>query len=227
MNVNKFVLASSSPRRRELIKLLDVCFSLVSPGIAERPPQAGENPLSYCAELAYLKASNVAISLDRGQLAIGADTVVTLDSRIMGKPIDNVQAVQMLQTLKGRTHLVHTAIAVVRGRSHQVKEKVTTTRVTMRNYSDEEISEYIATGDFMDKAGAYAIQHPVFIPAEKIEGCYLSVVGLPICELLELLNSVDSMPKVKLKIRSRQFDKCTQCPLSESGCDYEEIRKEL
>ena len=218
LNRSKLVLASSSPRRRMLINLLDVDFNFESPNIYERPPEFGENPLEYCAELALLKAREVKKNIDVNRFVLGADTIVVLDDRIMGKPINAEHAVEMLKLLRGSKHSVYTAMALTSGIDCRVVTQVTSTKVWMRNYSDEEIVTYVNRGDCMDKAGAYAIQDSEFSPVNKIDGCYMSVVGLPICELIKLLNSTDLLGKVGLKILSEDFDQCTYCPLTESIC---------
>ena len=218
LNRSKLVLASSSPRRRMLINLLDVDFSFESPNIYERPPEIGENPLEYCAELAFLKTSEVKKNIDDNRFVLGVDTIVVLDDRIMGKPINAEHAVEMLKLLRGIRHSVYTAMALTSGINCRVVTQVTSTKVWMRNYSDEEIFTYVSSGDCMDKAGAYAIQDSEFSPVNKIDGCYMSVVGLPICDLIQLLNSTGLLGKVGLKMMSEDFDQCTYCPLSESIC---------
>ncbi|MBM2812374.1 MAG: maf protein [Chloroflexi bacterium] len=126
-----------------------------------------------------------------GAVVLAADTVVALGSESLGKPLDAVEATQMLQRLRGREHVVITAVATARaeplGGQMRTAGRVSRTRVWMRAYSDAEIEDYVGTHDPFDKAGAYAIQHSTFRPVERIEGCYLTVVGLPLPEVCELL----------------------------------------
>lgn len=146
----------------------------------------GEAPVAAAQRLAAAKAAGVAATA-RERFVIGADTVVVCGDDIIGKPADAAEARAMLRRLRGREHTVTSGVAVhesVSGR--QVVGSLTTT-VWMRPFADAEIEAYVVTGDPLDKAGAYAIQHPVFRPVERIEGCYLNVVGLPLCLLLHLL----------------------------------------
>ena len=218
LNKSKLVVASSSPRRRMLINLLDVNSDFVSPDIYERPPESGEKPSEYCSELAILKSLEVKKNIDPDRLVLGSDTIVVLGDRIMGKPINVDQAIEMLNLLKNTSHFVYTALALTSGIDSRIVTQVTSTKVWMRNYSDKAIDSYIRTGDCMDKAGSYAIQDTEFLPVKKIDGCYMSVVGLPICELIQLLNSTGLVGKVGLKIMSDDFNNCTYCPLTGSIC---------
>jgi len=149
-----------------------------------------------------------------GRLVITADTIVLLDGEILGKPRDEAHARDLLRALRGRRHHVVTGIAVSRkiDRKHRIQAASCITPVLMRKYSQAEIDAYIAGGDPMDKAGSYGIQHPAFQPTERIDGCYLNVVGLPLCVLVDLLAEFNVYPVVT---RQRQGDQEMACPWSE------------
>ncbi len=190
----RLILASGSPRRREILARLGWTFAVIRPDIDETPYPA-EPPDQYVARLSREKALIVRSSLvwendpesDESALIIAADTTVALDSEILGKPADAAEATTMLRQLRGRTHTVFTGITVCRADTNDMETVVTATQVHMRDYSDDEIVRYVTTGDPFDKAGSYAIQHAFFRPVERIEGCYANVMGLPLCTLYRLL----------------------------------------
>lgn len=192
-----FILASSSPRRRELLGTLGIPFSIHKPDIDETQ-HPGELPLDYVQRLSREKAGHVAAQLTPPATILAADTVVILgadtlgvdaEGQILGKPIDADDARDMLRRLRGRVHQVCTSITLHRLDVAPIT-RVTSTNVTMRDYTDAEIEAYIATGDPFDKAGSYAIQHPVFQPVAQIDGCYTNVVGLPLCTLKNMLAAI-------------------------------------
>jgi 23S rRNA (uracil1939-C5)-methyltransferase len=178
------VLASASPRRRELLLALGLDFKAVAPSDDEPLPADAESVEQVAEQLALKKAEAIA-SMEGEKTVVAADTIVVLGGTIVGKPRDADEALQMLRRLRGKEHVVVTGIAVLRGDRSQVGHATTT--VTMRNYSDEEIAAYVASGDALDKAGAYGIQDPYFSPAAQVDGCYLNVVGLPLCTLAGML----------------------------------------
>lgn len=178
----RLILASNSPRRRSLLRLLGLDF-IVQAADVDETPQAGESPAEYVLRLARAKALACA---DGKNMTLAADTAVVDGATILGKPRDAVQAAAMLRRLRGRVHQVYTALALWTGAC--LLTDVCATDVLMREYSEEEITEYIASGDPLDKAGAYAIQHPDFRPVAAIRGCYACVVGLPLCHLVRLLH---------------------------------------
>lgn len=189
------ILASSSPRRRELLGSLGIPFTIHKPDIDETQ-DATETPLDYVRRLSGQKAAHIAARLSGTESVLAADTIVILSAdtmgideggRVLGKPADAADARQMLRALRGRAHRVCTSLTL--WREQGVVTEITQTRVIMRDYSDAEIEDYIATGDPFDKAGSYAIQHPVFRPVARIEGCYTNVVGLPVCRVRTLLSS--------------------------------------
>lgn len=177
-------LASNSPRRRQLLALTGLPFSICPVEIDERP-NPNEPPDQYVLRLAAHKAR--AATACPGEIILTADTTVADGDRILGKPEDAEEARAMLRDLRYRRHTVFTAIGVSDLRSGELLTDLCATHVWMRNYSDAEMEAYIATGDPFDKAGAYAIQHPDFHPVERIEGCYACVVGLPVCHVIRAL----------------------------------------
>jgi septum formation protein len=180
------VLASSSPRRIELMRMLGVRFSVIPSGIEEHFDR--RTPVGKLVERnALSKAAAVAGRLDAG-LVIGADTVVVLDGKIYGKPSDIEDARRMLSELSGYTHQVFSGVAVVRAEDGKGKTAHAVTDVTFRPLSGVRISRYFDLIDPLDKAGAYAIQGIGGIIIEKITGCYYNVVGLPLTVLDDLLS---------------------------------------
>ena len=182
------ILASNSPRRNELLRLLGLPFEVVPADIAE-VPLPGEPPLFYVLRLARHKAA--AIAADQPGLVIAADTTVVDGEELLEKPIDPTDARRMLQQLRGRVHQVYTGIAILDAETKHSYDAVCCTPVPMREYSDAEIDAYTATGDPLDKAGAYGIQHAGFHPVEGLRGCFASVMGLPLCHLLVGLRNFD------------------------------------
>lgn len=180
------VLASSSPRRRELLGLLGLVPEVVPANIAEHRA-AHEGPMAYVERLAREKAMIVAQQRPDA-LVIAADTTVAIGEDIFEKPADPADAARILALLAGRDHLVHTGIAVVRGGRQAAG--VETTRVWMRPLDDAAIRDYIATGEPMDKAGAYGIQGFGAVLVERIEGDYFTVMGLGLGRLIELIGQV-------------------------------------
>lgn len=180
------VLASSSPRRVALLEMLGLPF-VQRPSAAEAELPAGPvDPVTWTREQALAKARDVASTLPSG-LVIGADTVVALDGEVFGKPRDRDHAARMLARLSGRRHEVTTGVAVVDAASGRAEVAATTTQVWMRDLSPPEIAAYIATGEPLDKAGAYAIQGLGATLVPRIAGCYFNVVGLPLSLLADLL----------------------------------------
>lgn len=180
------ILASGSPRRHGLLSLLGVEFHVLTSDIDESVIP-GESPQDYVLRLAVSKSLSInPLSAER-LVVIAADTAVVDDEQILGKPGNPGEAATMLEKLGGRTHQVLSGIAVKDTQTDEIFTDLCTTRVGMRNYTGDEIDLYIASGDPMDKAGAYAIQHPGFNPVAHISGCYANVVGLPLCHLGQIL----------------------------------------
>jgi len=209
------ILASNSPRRRQLLSLTGWTFT-VCPAEIDETPLPGEPASDYVCRLAESKARAAAQQARPGEIILAADTTVADGSLILGKPADADEARQMLRSLGGREHSVFTAIGVTRAGSSQVQVDLGQTRVWMRNYSEREIEEYIASGDPFDKAGAYAIQHPGFQPVERIEGCYACVVGLPLCRAVRALANFGLYPVSDVTATCPSFlETNTPCPVYE------------
>jgi len=188
------VLASVSPRRRELLQQCGIDCA-VMPVSAEELARAGETPEETAVRLACEKARLALKRLDgRAGLILAADTIVADGGRMLGKPRDKDQAEEFLQRLRGREHRVITGVCLLRAPDGGEKTDLAVTAVRMREYSPAELAEYLASGDALDKAGAYAIQHPSFHPVESIAGCYTNVVGLPLCRVYALLESAGETP---------------------------------
>ena len=145
-------------------------------------------------------------------LIIAADTIVAIGNKMLGKPVNEDHAVTMLRSLRNRMHHVHTGVTIYDLGTKQKIQAVHSAVVTMRNYTDAEIVDYIATSDPIDKAGAYGIQHPEFNPVAKLEGCFLGVMGLSICQLIGMLARLDIVTLADLTAVS-QAHKQHPCPI--------------
>lgn len=189
---NHLVLASGSPRRRELLRQIGVAFTPVAVDVVEKRAP-GETPQTYVQRLALEKARAGLASLGRGERAVvlGADTLGELDGQVLEKPVNRSHAAQMLRAMSGRRHRVLSAVALTDG----VKERVAmaVTEVKFRHLTDEEIARYWHTGEPQDKAGGYAIQGKGAVFVESIEGSYSAVVGLPL-ELTQRLLAEYNIP---------------------------------
>ena len=179
----KLILASRSPRRRELLDTIGLSYELL-PAEGEESAPAGLEPEALVARLAMQKAAEVAAKRPDA-LVLGADTVVELDGRILGKPRDAADAADMLRALSGRMHRVHTGVALVGG--GRTLTGTETSRVFFRRLTEAEIEAYVRSGEPLDKAGAYGIQQLGSLLVSRIEGDYFNIVGLPLCLLRELL----------------------------------------
>jgi septum formation protein len=186
------VLASASPRRQELLRNAGIRFT-VQPADIDETPLAGESARDCAERLAREKALVVARTRPR-DFVLGADTVVVVDQLILGKPCDAADAARMLRMLSGRTHSVITGVSLMNG-SLNVRVDSESTMVTMCEISEEEIRDYVASGEPMDKAGAYAIQGRASRWIPRIEGDYSNVVGLPVALVYSMLKSVGIMPE--------------------------------
>ena len=207
------VLASTSPRRQELMTSLGLTFDVEAPATDETP-EPGEAPEELVERLALAKARSVAASRREG-LAVGADSVVVMDGLTLGKPETAAQAREMLLGLRGKAHQVISGVAVVDASTGRSLSTRSVTLVTLREYADQEMDAYIATGEPMDKAGAYGVQDATFRPASRVEGCYPNVVGLPLCSLSSLLTR---MGYTQGLIAPRDLTaKCSECPLREGA----------
>lgn len=215
------VLASASPRRRELLGLLGLVFSARVAQVWERV-EPGESPVQAVQRFAREKAAAIArqIHAQSYPIVIGADTIVVLDGEALGKPQDAAEAEAMLRRLRSREHLVYTALSLISEPDESPLDCVACTVVPMRDYSDQEIWHYIRSGDPFDKAGAYAIQNPQFRPVPALSGCYANVMGLPLCHLsrqlqalgVEILVDVPAACQGKLDYQCPVFWEILQAP---------------
>ncbi|MBZ0309821.1 MAG: Maf family protein [Anaerolineae bacterium] len=183
-------LASSSPRRRELLGIAGFIFSTVKVDIDESV-LSGELPTEYTLRVSLKKAEAAAPLVKGEPLLLSADTTVVDEGEILGKPVNAQEAEKMLQQLRGRTHQVFTAVTVLDTLTGRLEQEIAVTDVPMRNYTDAEILAYIASGDPFDKAGGYAIQNTAFHPVKTRTGCYANVIGLPLCHLLKILRRME------------------------------------
>lgn len=190
---SRLILASASPRRRELLAGLEIPFEVMIPAIDETP-RACETPASYALRMAFEKAGVVLAGPGAAPdvRVIAADTIVVLGDRILGKPRDEADATAMLRALSGKTHMVMTGLCVWHrdARGERVRGRAVCTKVVFREVADAEIHHYVASGEPMDKAGAYAIQGGAAGMVDHIDGSYSNVVGLPMETLTAMLGEV-------------------------------------
>ena len=212
MEKNILLLASNSPRRKQLLALGNWNLNIVVSDVDESQ-LADETPKDYVLRLAQAKALAVVEKAHLENIIIGSDTAVVDGNEILGKPKDEMDAVRMLKQLRGHTHQVFTGVAVYRVDDGAMLTELCVTDVPMRNYSDDEIQAYVKTGDPLDKAGAYAIQHPDFQPVESMSGCYASVMGLPMCHVLRTLKKLDVYAMADVPLGCQTLLNY-QCPVS-------------
>jgi septum formation protein len=221
MSPSTLVLASASPRRRELLALGGWAFALQAADAVEIP-LAGENPFDFVRRMSETKARLAVLVRNpdselRNELVIGADTVVTIDGEILGKPASPQNAVEMLMRLRGRGHQVLTGLTVADMATRKIYTDLACSSVPMRAYSAAEVAAYVATGDPLDKAGAYAIQHPDFHPVDvaHFADCFANVMGLPLCHLLRRLRRLGLEASTDLPAACQHFIPY-QCPVFEA-----------
>lgn len=201
MNEHRLLLASQSPRRHELLALLGLPFVVVTPDVPEIAWQ-DESPVEFVIRLSrdkaqaactgYVQGKQVA---NRSTVVIACDTVVALDGGPLGKPGDATEATGMLRRLREQSsHAVYSAVTLLEPATNRALTDVAETQLEMRAYTDAEIAAYVASGDPLDKAGAYAIQHPGFHPVAKLQGCYANVMGLPLCHLSRCMQALGIEP---------------------------------
>lgn len=187
-SIRRLILASGSPRRRQLVSLLGLPFVIKQADLDERRLD-GETPCAFVLRVSRAKAYAVQ-GIRRDELVIAADTIVVLGDEVLGKPATPLEASLMLQRLRGEPHKVYTGLAVWNPSLDVTLTEIGESTVWMRDYSSQEIADYVASGDPLDKAGAYAIQHAEFDPVSRVEGCWLNVMGLPLCQLARALSSL-------------------------------------
>lgn len=204
-----------------MITWLDWPF-LVAPANIDESVQADETPLDYVRRLALQKSLTAIGAAQPGEIIIAADTIVVLNGKILGKPVDAQNAFVMLKSLKNRRHQVITAISVRPAEGQESLRDICVSNVDMRNYSDEEIETYILSGDSMDKAGGYAIQNREFHPAVNFSGCFAGVMGMPLCHLERTLRRLaDYQPADLAGICQRNLNYV--CPITARVMAGEEI----
>ncbi|MFM8320053.1 MAG: Maf family protein [Chloroflexota bacterium] len=218
-------LASNSPRRKQLLALGGWSFTVLAAPVDESV-LPGETPEAYVRRLAESKAwaalprlAQLQGGADEPAWIVAADTTVADcagAAQILGKPADAAEAQRMLRQLRGRVHQVLTGAAVLRIADRALRSAVEVTQVYMRDYSDAEIDAYIAGGDPMDKAGAYAIQHPGFHPVQNLQGCHANVIGLPVCRLAALLSELGAPPHNGL-VEACQKSLQAPCPIGQQA----------
>jgi len=196
----RLILASASPRRRELLRSAGFDFDVQPSHIVEEM-QRGEQPEQFARRAAREKATQAAASCPAGSFVLGADTVVVIDGETLGKPSGRQDATRMLRLLSGRTHQVHTGICLVRAPGEIEALEHETTSVTFRELDEKEVRSYVESGEPLDKAGAYAIQGLASKFVTRISGCYSNVVGLPVALVYEVLKKAEGR---KQKAESRR-----------------------
>lgn len=205
------ILASASPRRQALVSLLARPVQIVVADVDERAV-ANPDPAGYVLTVARLKANKVATLSEGDGLVVAADTMVVLAGQMLGKPDNEAEAWDMLRRLRGQVHQVLTAVVVVDLVSGREVSDVAQINLRFRDCSDQEIADYIATGDPFDKAGAYAIQHPVFRPVLSFDDCYAGVVGFPLCHLTRLLRQLGEEPTTDVAAACQTYHQYN-CPV--------------
>jgi len=215
------VLASNSPRRREMLAWMEVPFTTTAADVDETP-LAGEIPEVYVTRLAREKARACERQAPFNAVILAADTTVADGSQIIGKPLDAEDAARMLRQLRNRHHMVHTAVVVGLPSRGLTELELCSTRVKIRAYTEEELTIYIQSGDPLDKAGAYAIQHEGFDPVEKLSGCYASVMGLPLCHIERTLRRLGFGVRKRVPYRC-QRELAYTCPVFKSILAGEDV----
>ncbi len=212
---HRLILASASPRRRELLALGGWSFE-VAPTHADETPLPDERPAELVQRLSRVKAQQAAKNVLGEALVIGADTLVALDDEVIGKPADAAEAIAILERLRGREHDVLTGLTILNTRTGHCHTDLARSRVPMRNYTEADALAYVATGDPFDKAGAYAIQHTGFEPVDSsaFHDCFANVMGLPLCHLLRRLRTLGVEPATDLPHACQHFIPY-QCPVFE------------
>lgn len=214
------ILASQSPRRKELLSWIGLPYA-VQPADVDETILPSEDPEKYVLRLGNEKAIAVRMKNATG-IIIAADTAVVDDGAILGKPETQENAFEYLQQLRGKEHLVISGLIVRTLNDEKILQDICRSRVQMRHYSNEEIRAYIQTGDPMDKAGAYAVQHKGFHPVVNYQGCFANVMGLPLCHLVRTLAKCEIQPVIDLPAtcqRNLGYD----CPVSHRILDGEDI----
>jgi septum formation protein len=184
----RLILASASPRREEMLRLLGLHFSILHSNVDEAPG-TGESPEHYALRLSETKARAVA-GMRPGDWVLGADTIVTIDGELLGKPRTPDEARGMIRKLSGREHTVITAFTLVNSERTEVIRRAVASQVRFKNVPDDEVEWYVGTDEPYDKAGGYAVQGKASFLISEIHGSWTNVVGLPLCEVVEALKEL-------------------------------------
>lgn len=184
--MTKIILASSSPRRRDILNNIGIAFEVINSSFNE-DGHVIDNPIEYCKFLAYNKAKTVAQGIESPSLVIGADTIVVFNDIVLGKPKNYNDAYEMISLISGNTHQVMTGVSVIETPSMRTLTDHSITDVKIKSLSEENIHNYLSKNESFDKAGAYGIQGYGSLLVEKIDGCYFNVVGLPVFKVSEML----------------------------------------
>ena len=211
MSFSQIWLASASPRRRQILGWTGIHFNILSADVDESEFE-GENPKEYVNRLAVEKARRAMEKISSEGLVIAADTTVVLEDKILGKPINRADAVRMLTFLRNKQHKVITALVVLKLSDKSSISDCCISPIQMRDYTDQEIQTYVNTDDPLDKAGAYAIQHPQFDPVINFQGCFASVMGMPLCHLERNLRQLEGYQWREMQIICQKFLDYT-CPI--------------
>ncbi len=187
--VSKIILASSSPRRKELLERLGLRFEVI-PSLIDEIPLRDESPEDFALRASTEKALSVSKSLDSDSVVIGADTIVVIGGEILGKPKDEEEATIMLEKIAGREHRVITGFSIVKPEAEILYRNLVESRVKIKTLAPCEIEGYIKTGEPMDKAGAYGAQGIGAFMIEEIHGSYTNVVGLPLAQVIDVLTGL-------------------------------------
>lgn len=211
----RLILASASPRRRELLALGGWAFEVL-PAHADETPLPNEHPAELVQRLSRVKAQHAAENVAGEAFVIGADTLVVLEDEVIGKPADTEEAIAILNRLRGREHAVLTGLTIINTATDEIYTDLARSSVPMRNYTEAELLAYVATGDPLDKAGAYAIQHAGFEPVDSnaFRDCFANVMGLPVCHLLRRLRTLGVEPSTDVPGACQRFIPY-QCPVFE------------
>lgn len=206
MSEKQLILASTSPRRNELLRLLGIPFEK-RPSYADETHLEDVEPIEYVQQMAREKG--LAVLHADGEWILSADTIVALDGQVVGKPADEDDAYEILRALRARGHKVYTALCLRTENGGGTMESLCATDVFMRDYTEEELAAYIASEDYRDKAGGYAIQQRQFHPCTGVEGCYANVMGLPLCHLAMLLESAGCTLDVDVPQACQRYNEIT------------------
>jgi MAF protein len=214
MTTNKrLILASASPRRQELLELLEIPFQVRVPDVEEQL-QPGELPSEAPQRFSRLKAEHIAHSAGKS-IVLAADTVVVHEDEILGKPRDADHARDMLRRLRGKRHVVLSGITVIDTTTGEQITDLCESQVWMRHMDDDEIEAYIASGDPMDKAAAYGIQNAEFAPVKRVVGCPANVMGLPMCHVIQSLHRLGMRTPLTQPTDCEMDQDGYLCPLAE------------